>query len=665
MFCPFCGVHFGAFVPFCASCGRSLELLRGTEQAGGSDAPGPSGLHSAGISKQKNTNPTYKQFLDYRNSKSKERQSFTHSKVPFKQQCKTVQINIGLMSRQGYDLKAVRGKTLPLNTNPEITAQDLLKRAAIKMATFNKDLGEGPYVLLYPDCTKVVNVPGTERPFTLEEYKKEIGKNYSRITLFICSERHFEGDDTSDSDCEVVITSKSTAEFYHADTVVFEPQDYSTPDPKHIETEEAPGHSSTLQPGQVVTSDMEDLVKSPYSQYTELCAPCIEEEDEDVVEVASPNAHTSVEDTNITLSDIIGNLSHDIDHDRVSRFNISRANVWDGAVRGFKRSSYSETCDMLVNFTDDAGVFEEGLDAGGPKREFLSLLMKHLRDRPIFDGPEGHRFLVYNANAVREDAYYIAGKMIAVSVVHGGPGPHFLSENLVHYLAGQTLFRATVASITEDETRKALQELENSTSVDVLRECLMKHSTMLQTAGCLRHISKIEEKKDIVSDYLRWYIIDRNSSVLDRFKDGLSALHFLDALQQHPTLLCPVLCHTEKQLTGLELERLFKPDFSPSGSNRRLLEGQTVGYWADYLLDCEEGQSPVTLEDVLMFATGLTSLPPSGLDPLPRLQFLDNSMYPMANTCLNTIKLPLLESYTLFKSQMDFGIQNSPGFGCS
>jgi len=55
---------------------------------------------------------------------------------------------------------------------------------------------------------------------------------------------------------------------------------------------------------------------------------------------------------------------------------------------------------MLVKFTDDAGVFEEGLDAGGPKRELLSLLMKHLKDRPIFDGPEGHRFLVYNANGM-------------------------------------------------------------------------------------------------------------------------------------------------------------------------------------------------------------------------------------------------------------------------
>lgn len=56
---------------------------------------------------------------------------------------------------------------------------------------------------------------------------------------------------------------------------------------------------------------------------------------------------------------------------------------------------------MLVKFTDDAGILEEGLDAGGPKREFLSLLMKHMKDRPIFDGPEGHRFLVYNAKGMQ------------------------------------------------------------------------------------------------------------------------------------------------------------------------------------------------------------------------------------------------------------------------
>ena len=62
--------------------------------------------------------------------------------------------------------------------------------------------------------------------------------------------------------------------------------------------------------------------------------------------------------------------------------------------------------------------------------------------------------------AVREDEYYLAGKMIAVSIVHGGPGPHFLSEDLTgNYLAGQPSFKATVNSITDEEIGKALQEV--------------------------------------------------------------------------------------------------------------------------------------------------------------------------------------------------------------
>lgn len=61
--------------------------------------------------------------------------------------------------------------------------------------------------------------------------------------------------------------------------------------------------------------------------------------------------------------------------------------------------------------------------------------------------------------AVGEDECYLAGQMIAVSLVHGGPGPHFLSEDLVHYLAGQPSLKATVNSITDEEIGKALQEV--------------------------------------------------------------------------------------------------------------------------------------------------------------------------------------------------------------
>ncbi|KAL6466112.1 hypothetical protein MHYP_G00262450 [Metynnis hypsauchen] len=617
--------------------------------------------------------------MEYRNIKSKERQSFSCGpKRRLRQEKRQVQINVGLMVPHGCDLKPVRGRTLPLFTDPEIAAPELLKLAVQKMRVFYKDMDEGPYVLLYPDCSEVVHVPGTERPFTLAEYKKEIGKTYCRISLFICIEKHFREDDVgsesdSDSDSEIVITTRSRAEFSQADTVVFKPQNQSTPKNKPKDEVDESGNPSTTNPGQIAISDSEDNLDPPgcslakstcYSRYTDLYAPCVEEEEDEPVPVNVESIpDTTMENADLTLLDIIANLSHPIDRGRVSRFNISRSNVWDGAIRGFKRATYSETCDMLVKFTDDTGAFEDGIDAGGPRREFLTLLMNQLRDRPIFDGPPGRRFLVYNANAVREDEYYLAGKMIAVSVVHGGPGPHFLSEDFVRYLAAQSSFKATIDLVTDEEIGKALREIESAASVEALQECTLRHSTMLQTAGCLRHTSTLEGKRTIVSDYLRWYILDRNSSVIGRFKEGLSALNFLTALQQYPTLLAPVLFHSEEKLTALKLERLFKPDLSPSGSNRRLREGQTLGYWADYLLDCEEGQAAVRVEDLFMFVTGLTSLPPSGLEPVPKIEFLDLP-FPMANTCTNTLKLPLLDSYNVFKSRMDYGIQNSPGFGC-
>lgn len=74
-----------------------------------------------------------------------------------------------------------------------------------------------------------------------------------------------------------------------------------------------------------------------------------------------------------------------------------RSDIWNGAVRGFKRATFSEKKDILVKFSDNEGSFEEGLHTGGPKREFLSLLMKELNKRPIFDGPVESRYLVYNS----------------------------------------------------------------------------------------------------------------------------------------------------------------------------------------------------------------------------------------------------------------------------
>ncbi|XP_016400282.1 G2/M phase-specific E3 ubiquitin-protein ligase-like [Sinocyclocheilus rhinocerous] len=273
-------------------------------------------------------------------------------------------------------------------------------------------------------------------------------------------------------------------------------------------------------------------------------------------------------------------------------------------------------------------------------------------------------FTLLSVTAVREDEYFLAGKMIAVSIVHGGPVPHFLSKDVVNYIVGQPSFSATLKDVTDEGVVKVLQEIQNATTLESLQELISQNSTLLQTAGCFRCVKNIEEKHTILEEYVRWYVIDRNHSVIKRFKDGLATLQFLTALEQHPSVLSPFLCHTEKKLTATDLENLFKAEHSPVGSNQRQKESRTLSFWSDYLLDCEEHQTEVPLENVLMFATGLTSLPPAGVAPQPCIVFLDNSPFPMANTCTNTLKLPILETYSLFQTQMDFGIQNSPGFGC-
>ena len=72
----------------------------------------------------------------------------------------------------------------------------------------------------------------------------------------------------------------------------------------------------------------------------------------------------------------------------------------------------------------------------------------------------------------------------------------------------------------------------------------------------------------------------------------------------------------------------------------------------------------ISFEDILTFVTGCPNEPPVGFNPVPTIKFQSNCPYPRANTCSNTIQLPLehssFESFVYFIS---YGILNTAGFG--
>ncbi|XP_035466662.2 zinc finger MYM-type protein 4 isoform X3 [Scophthalmus maximus] len=197
MNCPFCGVRLDNSPKCCSSCGRDIGFINEeastvsrTAVTDAGSIPAKSAVH---------------QFMRYRELKEKMRKKFSK---PQKKSMKTVKISVGIMVKAKHGLKPIRGKTLPLDVGPQWSSEQLLAAASKRLKDFDQDMEDREYVLLYPDGSQTTHIPGTETPFTIEKYKKAIGKAYQRITMYICTLEDLsksDGDDSEDEEDDVVV----------------------------------------------------------------------------------------------------------------------------------------------------------------------------------------------------------------------------------------------------------------------------------------------------------------------------------------------------------------------------------------------------------------------------------------------------------------------------
>ena len=122
---------------------------------------------------------------------------------------------------------------------------------------------------------------------------------------------------------------------------------------------------------------------------------------------------------------------------------------------------------------------EHGADMGGPTKEFfynaISSLtrMDPLFNIQLFGGNQGHLIPICGVDAVASGCFEMAGKLVAHSILHDGPGFVGLSPAVVSYLATGSLEAAKESVSTDDlldiELKKMLDE-------DV---CLFRYKLML------------------------------------------------------------------------------------------------------------------------------------------------------------------------------------------
>ena len=136
------------------------------------------------------------------------------------------------------------------------------------------------------------------------------------------------------------------------------------------------------------------------------------------------------EDVNLTSQSILqlhakAMLDKSADH----VITTERGSVWPAVIAFYKETTNPHKLqkNLIVNFAGEVGA-----DVGGPKKEFFELALKEANDR-LFKGKPGKRLPKKGFDFEKD--LEIVGKLIAHSVLQGGPGFPFLSQALYYFIS--------------------------------------------------------------------------------------------------------------------------------------------------------------------------------------------------------------------------------------
>lgn len=139
----------------------------------------------------------------------------------------------------------------------------------------------------------------------------------------------------------------------------------------------------------------------------------------------------------------------------VYRLNMRRNHIYGDSLKAF-RKGFPFNATIRVVF-----LGEPAIDIGGPLREYLTLLIREvMSNNSLFNGPDDSRGIVHSMKSIESRVFLHIGQMIAVSIMHGGPGPGCFSHAIVDYLTyGLGKVRPTVDDVGDVEIQNHMKSV--------------------------------------------------------------------------------------------------------------------------------------------------------------------------------------------------------------
>ena len=536
-----------------------------------------------------------KSFASFRKSKGKEWKSrVTKSSKEEKKKNEDVVVHFGLMEWNEKDqiLKSKRGKRLPLRVSPNASYVTLRQQAEEKWKTFHSNLYDESqaYHLLLEDGKKALFLPGSKtEPFTLSRYQEELGKDYKRITLFLCPDHDFQisqgtfdehdstdfGGDDSDAPsssskrqkCEIDLTcnidhktSTQCDQFFEDQqmemTQKLKYEDQLDQDQKH-ECDQSK-HDLDMEHLQQLEED-ENLAFHLQRCY-------------DAEDITSKDESTTITDS----SSVVTYLGRQVDESSTFFIVIRRGAPLDRTLSIWSREVKKNTGNikkiLRVHFSG-----EQGIDSGAMAKEFFTITLPNIGSVIFPNGqPVDSTFHVHNGN------FKACGEIVAASIAQGGPAPCFLEESVYGLMADPNVPLQQLDS--EKHLTSSDRELLNT-----IKEDIMAHTDTIIEHGYTGTVnaSHIEEILSSVAVSL----VSRRLVYLKEVLSGLDSYGLKDIIQTYPEACKPLFVKHADNSDAVDANYLFSslhPEYAEEGSSRRKVEESTMDLLQDFLFHLED-----------------------------------------------------------------------------
>ena len=477
-------------------------------------------------------------------------------------QPKEVEIKVGLayVNSDGV-FKTRRNKTHILKVRNDIEKDELIEKAIVKHGNIDQSFDcVSPYVLLYPDFSEVYFVPGTKEAFSLMKYKEAISKDYKKLTFYLCLRDEFQynqlSDWSSDESEKIKVTEHEKKPTVHLS--ITEEKDNDT------DHENKTTVSTTANKSPIFIMDNDDdplLLLAIHESQQDKNAPIAND-----CEMDDGNMYAEAS----SLGEALEMKRNDVPNEQYTVIEVTRKHLVQRTFEQLKDEDIKGR--VIVKF-----IGEEAVDTGGVTREFFTNFFQGiLNSGNIFRGSYPNLTFRHNLNALEEGQFEMFGKLTALALLNGCPGPHFFCYSVASFILDNPVEVVLDEVPLESEFKTKLSQIQSCNSET---ELLVLVNSFLERfdMGYTKPVLALKDKDDLVRFCSKHIVISSVAEEIFSFCKGLSTFGVLPELCKFFQAGLAELVHQE--VNAEDVKSCFKPCFSPVSADEHDKETEIVYKW--------------------------------------------------------------------------------------